>query len=307
MLRQIGTMKPLLQKILIDSPVITDGGWVTQLQLAGVRAGECPDLWNISHPDEVEKLAHSYVEAGSKIILSNTFRSNRLSLESYGLTEKLREINSRGIALSLEAARGKSLVFGSMGPARPLSSGPQLPEEALFNSFKEQADIFSAEGAEGIVIETFTDLHETTLAVLAAKTTGLPVVACMVFDSGPNRSETASGHTPEQAASALEKAGADVVGANCGPGVEWSLPVCKRLHQSTKLPIWMKPSAGIPQMLRGKVYYPTSPRNFALYAQVLANLGADFVGGCCGTSPEYVSEMSRNLRRRYGNQLLLPK
>src|SRR5689334_2238389 len=177
-------MHKVFQKLLIEGPVVTDGAWGTELFRMGLPAGECPDAWSLFHPAEVEALARSYAEAGSRIILTNTFHANVLSLESYGLEGKVEQINRAGVVLSRKGAGKGALVFGSIGPARTLSSGPQLPEEALFNAFQQQARFLAAEGADGIVAESFTDLHEVTLAVLAAKQSGLPVVASLSFESG---------------------------------------------------------------------------------------------------------------------------
>ena len=300
-------MHEVFQKLLIESPVILDGAWGTELFRLGLPAGECPDAWSLTHPSEVESLARAYADAGSRILLTNTFHANVLSLESYGLAGRAGEINRAGVALSRKGGGKKALVFGSIGPARNLSSGPQMPEEALFSAFQQQAKALAEAGADGIVAESFTDLHEVTLAVLAAKQTKLPVVASLSFETGQAHDTLVSGHTPEQAAAAIAGAGADAIGANCGVGVEWYLPVCKRLHASTRLPLWMKPGAGIPEVVRGRVVYPTSPRNFAMYAQVLANLGSDFIGGCCGTSPEYVAELVRTIKPRYTERKILQK
>lgn len=299
-------MKPLIQNLLVDGPVVLDGGWSTEFRSLGLEPGECPDLWNLTKPEVVESVARSYVDAGSRIILTNTFRSNRLALEPYALVDKIEKLNRKGIELSKNAIGRKGLVFASIGPARNLSMQGKLPGETnLMNIFKEQAEICANAGADGIVLESFFDIHEARIAVLAAKSAGIPVVASVVFDYGQSNDRIASGHSPEQVATILEKAGADIIGANCGLGIEQYLPICKRLRAATKLPIWMKPNAGSPTFIRNRIIYPTTSRNFSMYAQVLSNLGADFIGGCCGTTPEYIFEMARNLKKRYRNRMML--
>jgi methionine synthase I (cobalamin-dependent) len=138
------------------------------------------------------------------------------------------------------------------------------------------------------VIETMGDLTEATLAVAAARATGLPVVACMVFDAGKSKDRTMTGATPEQTAAALTEAGADVIGANCGQGIAGYVPVCLRLRASTDRPIWIKANAGLPLLVEGRVVYHTSPEEFAGHIPALVGAGASFVGGCCGTSPAYI-------------------
>ena len=153
----------------------------------------------------------------------------------------------------------------------------------------------AAAGADALVIETMSDLAEARLIVAAARETGLPVVACMVFDSGKNRDRTMMGTTPEQAATELLAAGADVVGANCGLGIEGYVSICRRLHASSGRPVWIKPNAGSPELVDGRVYYRTTPEEFARHAPALVEAGAAFIGGCCGTGPDFIGALSRTL------------
>jgi methionine synthase I (cobalamin-dependent) len=148
------------------------------------------------------------------------------------------------------------------------------------------------------VIETMSDLEEATIAVRAAKQTGLPVVASMVFDSGKDHDRTMMGSTPEQVAVALEEAGADVIGANCGLGMEGYVPVARRLRAATDRPIWIKPNAGLPEMIAGMVRYNTTPEQFASRAPALTSMGISFIGGCCGTTPDFIRALARTLGRQ---------
>ncbi len=150
-------------------------------------------------------------------------------------------------------------------------------------------------GADALVVETMSDLEEAKLAVAAARATGLPVVACMVFDSGKNLDRTMMGTTPEQAAQELTAAGADVIGANCGQGIGGFLPLCQRLRAATDRPIWMKPNAGLPQLVEGRAVYVGTPEDFAGHIPALLKAGANFVGGCCGTSPQFISAVCHRL------------
>jgi 5-methyltetrahydrofolate--homocysteine methyltransferase len=136
-----------------------------------------------------------------------------------------------------------------------------------------------------------SDLDEAIAAVAAARSTGLPVVACMVFDSGRDKDRTMMGTTPEQAAEALDAAGADVIGANCGQGIAGFVKICQRLHAATVRPIWLKPNAGLPELADGRIVYRTTPESFASDVPALLAAGASFIGGCCGTSPGFIKAL----------------
>jgi methionine synthase I (cobalamin-dependent) len=281
-------MPQLIQELIAAGPVVTDGAWGTQLQQRGLEVGACPDAWNLAHPDRVEQVARAYVEAGSRVILTNTFGANRFILAKHGLAEKVAEINRAGVEISRRAANGKARVFASIGPSGVMLLMGEVQPEELREAFAVQAQAIAAAGADAIVIETMSDLAEAKLAVEAAKSSGLPVVACMTFDSGKNRDRTMMGNTPEQAAQELTAAGADVIGSNCGQGIEGFHEICRRLHAATDRPVWIKANAGLPEILDGKTVYGMTPRKFALHVPALIEEGASFIGGCCGTSPDFI-------------------
>jgi len=289
-------MHPTLTRLLQSTPVITDGAWGTQLQALGLPSGECPDAWNLTHPEHVKRVARLYVEAGSKVILTNTFRSNRIALSGFGLADKLVEINTSGVRISRLAAGTRAMVFASIGPSGKMLMTEEVTEDELLAAFTEQAAALASAGPDALVIETMSDLEEAKLAIKAARTTGLPIVASMVFDSGKDKDRTMMGVTPEQAAEELAAAGADVIGANCGLGVEGYIPIASRLRAATALPIWIKPNAGLPEMVDGKVTYRTTPEGFAAQAVALRDAGVAFVGGCCGTSPQFVNALIHSIR-----------
>ena len=285
-----------LQEISGKFPLISDGAWGTQLQSLGLSPGDCPDSWNLSFPEKVEQVARSYVEAGSQIILTNTFRSNRITLTEYGLAEKTAEVNRRGVEISRKAAAKKAYVFASIGPSGRMLLTGEVNEESLLNAFSEQSETLATGGADALLIETMSDLNEALIALKAAKTTGLPVVVSMVFDSGKNKEFTMMGETPERIAKVLEEAGADAIGANCGQGIEGFVSICSRLKNSSKLPIWIKPNAGLPEFVNGKTVYRSTPGQFIQHIPGIIKAGADFIGGCCGTSPEFIREMVKVLK-----------
>src|SRR5208282_404763 len=213
-------MSEHLESWLGTAPVLTDGAWGTALQVHGLAAGEIRDLWNLSHPERVEAVARAYIEAGSRIILTNTFRANRIALAQYPERSRVEAINRAGVEISRRASRGRARVFASIGPSGKMLLTGEVDEAQLAAAFIEQCQALAAAGAEGLVVETMTDLDEARIAVAAAAATGLPVVACMVFDSGKHQDRTMMGVTPEQAAVELTRAGAQVIGANCGIGIE---------------------------------------------------------------------------------------
>lgn len=266
------------------------------MQARGLATGECPDTWNLSHPDRVEEVARAYVEAGSDIILANTFRANRVALAGYGLADRVEEINRAGIEIARRAAAGRAKVFASCGPSGKMLMTGEVSEDDLRWAFAEQARAAVAAGADGIAVETMADLAEARLAVAAASAAGLPVVASMVFDSGRDKDRTMMGTTPEQAAKELTAAGADVIGANCGLGIAGYVPICRRLRAATDRPIWIKPNAGLPEMVEGRAVYRTTPEEFASFVPALLEAGASFLGGCCGTGPEFVRAMKEVMR-----------
>ncbi len=285
----------LIDELLANVPVITDGAWGTQLQARGLPGGTCPDHWNLTHPEVVQQVPTAYIEAGSQLVLTNTFRANRVALAGYGLADRAVEINRAGVEISRRAAGDRARVFASMGPSGKMLIAGEISPDELAAAFAEQAHALAQAGAEGIVVETMAELEEAELALHAAKQTGLPVVVCVVFDSGPLHDCTMMGVTPEQAAQRLAVMGADVVGANCGQGIEGYINICRRMRAVTHKPLWIKANAGLPDVVGGKVVYRTTANQFAAHARALLAAGAQFIGGCCGTSPEFIAALSKEL------------
>jgi methionine synthase I (cobalamin-dependent) len=273
--------------LLAVRPVVTDGAWGTELQARGLAIGDIPDRWNLTHPSRVAEVARAYVEAGSQVILTNTFRANRIALASNReLAGSVEEINRRGVEIS-KFAPGH-LVFASMGPAGKLLAAGEVTAPELTDAFGEQAQALANAGANAILVETMTDLDEAELAIAAARATGLPVAASVVFDSGKNKDRTMMGVTPEHAAARLTAAGADIIGANCGRGIAGYVEICRRLRAASPLPIWIKANAGMPELVGGRATYRTTAAEFASFVPALVEAGASFIGGCCGTTPDFI-------------------
>jgi len=282
-------MHPLIESLISSGPVVTDGSWGTQMQKRGLKRGECPDSWNLSHPERVLEVAQQYVDAGSRIILTNTFGGSRPALEKYKLGQKAVEINATGVEISKKAAGGSACVFASIGPTGLMLVTRETTEEELQGAFEEQAATQAQAGADGIIIETMIDVVEARIAATAAKQTGLPVIVSMVYDSGVNKDRTMMGNSPEDVIAELADTGIDGIGANCGQGINAFLPICTRLRQGTDLPIWIKPNAGLPEIVDDQTVFRTTAREFVQHIPGLINAGANFIGGCCGTNQKFVA------------------
>lgn len=267
--------------------MISDGAWGTQLQVRGLPLGTTPDAWNLIHPDKVEEVARAYADAGSQVILTNTFRATSIAMPGTSEAD-LDAINRAGVAISRRGAADRALVFASIGPTGKILMSGEVTVEQVSATFAAQANSLAASGADALLIETMSDIDEARLAVEAAKQTGLPVLVSFAFDTGKNKDRTMMGATPETVAEAMVAAGADALGANCGVGVETSVPICARLHAACNLPIWMKPNAGLPKMEGTAIRYETSAEYFASHFVSLRDAGASFVGSCCGSTPDFI-------------------
>lgn len=289
-------MKPLLAEIDRNSWLLADGAWGTELQQRGLEPGSSPELWNLTHREEVSSVAKSYVENGVSILITNTFGANVFVLRRHGLEEQLADINRAGAKISVEASAGKALVFGAMGPTGQLLAMGEVTEEEIYESYRLQSLSLRDGGVDALLIETMIDLEEMKLAARAARDhTGLPLVLSMTFDSGRTKTQTMMGVTPEEAVKVMEEAGAWAVGANCGLGPEYYVRVCELMRQVTSKPIWVKSNAGIPELVDNTAVYPQDPGAFAGFASQLREAGANIMGGCCGTTPAHIQE----LRRRF--------
>lgn len=273
----------LLRQWLANGLLITDGAWGTELQARGLDPGAAPDTLNLTHPGRVEAVARAYVEAGSQVILTNTFRANAVAMQG-----DLEAINRAGVAISKRAAAGRALVFASIGPTGKILIDGENGKQEMSVAFAAQAAALAVSGADALLMETMSDIEEARLAVAAAKSTGLPVIVSFAFDSGKNKDRTLMGATPEAVAAAMVEAGADAVGANCGVGIEHVAQICRRLHAACDLPVWIKPNAGLPKLEGTAVRYDTSAEFFASHYAALREAGASFLGGCCGSTPDFI-------------------
>ena len=290
-------LQELLQKKKI---LVSDGAMGTELAKRGLVVGECSEIWNIEHPDKVLDVYKSYVNAGSNIILTNTFGGSRLKLKKSGIENMIVEVNSEGVKLAKKAVQGTDcLVFASMGPTGELIEPlGDISEQEMNAVFSEQAKILLNAGADGIVIETMMSIEEAVCALNSIKKIVLmPVVVSMTYTFNGTDFVTMMGVTLKQAAEQLAKAGADVIGANCGMGTKNMVQLTKNLRPLTKLPVWIKPNAGLPELVDGKTVYRETIDEISRSMSEIIDAGADIVGGCCGFSPEHIKLVSNLVKK----------
>src|SRR2546425_5497421 len=265
----------------------------TQLHLHGIPFERCFDELNLTEPHIVEEIHREYIRVGAELIETNTFGANRIKLARHGLEAKVRDINLRAVKLAREAreARGEPVFLaGSVGPiGQPLHPVGRITLAEAQATFREQIEGLLEGGADLLVLETFTNLPELLAAVQAARAAcDLPLVAQMTFAED---GLTLSGEEPSQVVTALEGAGVNVIGVNCGVGPQVALQVLETMRPLTRLPLSGQPNAGLPTRVEGRFFYFASPDYFADYAARAAALGVAYIGGCCGTTPAHIAAM----------------
>lgn len=287
-----------LMERLEHETLLADGAMGTMLHSRGVSFDKCFDELNLSNPKAVAEVHRAYIDSGAQLILTNTFGANRFKLEKHGLQKMAADINKAGVELarSVVAETGSDvLVAGDVGPlgVRLAPFGRVQPEQARA-AFSEQVEALCEAGADLIVIETMNDLYEIQEAIRAAKAScRLPVVASVTFTRDDR---TVLGDDPMKVARTLYEAGADVIGVNCSGGPTQLLRLLKQMVQAVPGgKFWVKPNAGWPEQIGGRIMYPAEPDYFGDYALSFREAGACIVGGCCGTTPQHIAAMRRAL------------
>ena len=289
----------LLDRLDRGALLISDGGTGTFLQQHGLEPGGCPEEFNASHPSVVREMARRYFEAGSDLVLTNSFGGSVFMQKKYGYGERVAEFNQLAAQHARSQAPEGRFVVGSIGPTgeflEPL--GP-VSETEMYDAFAEQVKALEAGGADAVVVETMTAVEEARLAVRAAReNTNLVVMATMVFDKGPRGFFTMMGITPEAAVHAMEDSGAHVVGSNCGNGIDNMVEIARRMRAETDRYLLIHSNAGIPAIQGGRIVYPESPEYMAERFRELAGLGVNIIGGCCGTGPEHIRALAAAVGR----------
>lgn len=280
--------------------LLSDGGIGTELQQLGLEPGACGDEWNLLHPEQVATVHRNYIAAGSQLITTSTFSSNRFVLSNYGLEARQADIVRAGARIARSVAGDKVLVMGSVGPCggflQPL--GDIDPAE-LEQSLRVQISALLEGGVDAILIETLTALEEAEISVRVAKQLGAPfVIATASFDPAKDGARTMMGVTPEQFARTAQAAGADAIGSNCGTLFNTSdfIALAERLRSAADLPLVMQPNGGQPSLAGDKIVYPDSPEQMAERLCAIA-AHANIIGGCCGTSPAHILALKARLEQ----------
>lgn len=276
-----------------------DGGMGTLLQERGLKPGELPETWNLEHADEVTEIHRQYFEAGSDIVLTNTFGAN--AIKFHNSEYELREIVTAAVSNVKKAALlgvhdGRKVYTAlDVGPTgKLLKPMGDLSFEDAYEAFKETMQYGEAAGADLIHIETMSDSYEVKAAVLAAKeNTSLPVFATLIFDE---KGKLLTGGDVPSVVAMLEGLRVDALGINCGMGPKQMMPILKELVKYTSVPIIVKPNAGLPKQKDGEVYYDVRPEEFAELMKEIVTSGACVIGGCCGTTPDHIRAMVQNTR-----------
>lgn len=293
-------MRKIIEQLATGINLVSDGAWGTFLQSHGMKPGECPELWCLEHRSEVLAIPRGYLDAGADMVESNSFGANRFKLDLYGLAPRTLEINRAAAAISREAAGPDRHVIASVGPTGKMLITGEVSEDQLYEAFAEQLRALEEGGADACCIETMTALDEAAIAVAAAKKeTRLEVVCTFTFTrtvSGTYR--TMMGISPEAMATALIAAGADIVGANCGVGFAQMVEVVAAIKSAAgATPILIHANAGLPKNINGTDVFPETPAMAAAVVPALLKAGARVIGGCCGTTPEHIAAISRQVNK----------
>jgi methionine synthase / methylenetetrahydrofolate reductase(NADPH) len=278
--------------------LVADGAMGSMLY-ESVGAHGCPEELNSSHAEAVFRVHQAYIEAGAQVIETNTFGANRRKLDQHGLSERVTELNQRGVKIAREAreaAKHEVLIAGSIGPLGIAQHVRDLPDDEMRAIFKEQAGALEERGVDFFILETFSDIEELIAAIDGIRSfSRLPIVASTTYSE---EGTTFGGTRPQDTWEQLKEKSIQAVGANCTVGPQPLLPLLRELAGCTSLPLSAMPNAGFPKRVGDRIVYPrSSPEYFALFAEEAADLGVRLIGGCCGTTPEHVHAMVEAVKK----------
>ncbi|NHJ32394.1 MAG: hypothetical protein FK732_06000 [Asgard group archaeon] len=290
--------KPAILDLVKKRVVVLDGGMGSLLIDQGLPPGTPPEYWNISHPENVQRSHKSYYDAGSDVVFTNTFGGSKLKLMAHKHGSSIEEYNKRAVELVREICPEHGYLAGDIGP-----SGAFLPPvgsitvEELFDNFLEQARYLSEVGVDLFVVETMVDIKEAEAAVKAIREISkLPILASITYKKTKRGYFTIMGNTVEECVKVLEAAGANIIGANCTLGSDEMVDLVPLLRKETNLPISVKPNAGQPQLIDSKTVYNSTPLDFARDISLMIKSGANLVGGCCGSTPEFIRKIVEKIK-----------
>jgi len=284
-----------LKKVLKQRIVLLDGSTGAELQKRGMPSGVCPEKWALDNPEGLIKLQQEYIEAGSQIILTFTLGGTRAKLADFGLEKEVIRINSGLAAISKKTAGKNALIAGDIGATGhfPKPFGDMDFTECV-DIYKEQVCGLLKGGVDLFLIETMYDIQEARAALLAVKEScSLPVMVSMTFDENQR---TITGTDPVSVLITLQSLGADFVGANCSTGPKEIVKVIQKMKPYAKVPLFAKPNAGLPKLVEGQTIFPMEAKEFVSFTKAFVKAGVNMIGGCCGTTPEFISEVKKKLK-----------
>jgi len=289
-------MKTITQRVKDGEKLVSDGAWGTFLLAKGLKPGECPELWNITRRSDVYDIAKGYVDAGANMVKTNSFGGSRFKLEHYGFGDRVAEFNIAAAQISREAAGETAYVIASIGPTGKILMMGDVTEDELYQAFREQAIALETGGADAILVETMSDLDEARIAVKAAKeNTQCEVFCTMTFEkTAANEFRSMMGISPADMVTTLVDAGADIIGANCGNGIEGMISIVNEIRSINQdIPVIIHANAGLPQCgADGHTVFPESPDDMIVHLPELLSAGTNIIGGCCGTTPGHIHKIS---------------
>ncbi len=290
-------MAGLLERIAAGEILISDGAWGTFLQAKGLQPGECPEAWNVTHPDDVRSVAAAYAAVGCDIVETDSFGGTSYKLREFGLADQVAAYNIAAAKLSKEAIGDAGYVAASVGPTGQIveDEGGEVTEEDLYNAFTAQVVALAQGGADALCIETMSSVAEAVQAIRAAKEhTDLPIICTFAFEQGARGFRTMMGADPVTACTAAAEAGADVVGANCGNGIANMIEITRQIRAALPdTPILIHANAGMPVLEGDKTVFKETPEDMAARVPTLIAAGANIIGGCCGTNPNHIAAMAK--------------
>ena len=290
-------------RLTASGVVLLDGATGSNLRLAGMPVGVCAEQWVLEHPSVLQELQRAYADAGSQIVYAPSFSANRISLQRFGLQDQVAEMNTRLVAISREAVAGKALVAGDITTTgEMLEPAGSLSLDELYTVYQEQVRALADAGADLLVAETMLSVQETAVALDAARSVcDLPVMCTLTLQADGS---AIYGGSAAEAVTTLQELGAAAVGLNCSVGPDQLVAVVAHMRSVAKVPIIAKPNAGMPVINdRGEAIYSMGASDFARHVGRLVEAGAGIVGGCCGTTPDYIRELAKLLRAENGKVL----
>jgi 5-methyltetrahydrofolate--homocysteine methyltransferase len=285
------------EQLLKNKPILFDGATGTEYQRHGLPVGAAPEIWVMENPEMVQRVHQSYINAGSQVIETCTFGATRRRLEASEVKSSVADVNRRAVELAKEAADGKALIAGSVGPfggiLEPYGDVSQSEVEELFT---EQISVLVESGVDIVLIETMISLSEAVIALQAAKKSGAKIIGItMTFESIGGEPRTSFGESVRDVVNTLTTEGATFIGSNCGAGFELMRKVAKEFRTYASIPVLIQTNAGIPAIENGAIVYPEQAASYGLFVKELAVLGIEMIGGCCGTTPDHIAEARKHI------------